>query len=104
MAAPTTKKPPTQTAGVQGIAATPIVMNKAPAQAVPWPRLAALPPFQMFAAEHKPGDIRDSEAHALAFARETAAVVGDLVLLEQFKAWHAASGYWPKEDHTGKAL
>lgn len=101
--APATK-PPAQVAGVVGIAATPITMNEpAPelARAIDWPKVAGLPPFQMFAAERMRNTTgKDSFDHALEFVRARGA--GQDVL-DEYEAWHAAKGYWPSETPYGEA-
>lgn len=96
-------KPPTQVAGVSGIASTPVTMNEPP-QSIDWARLVTLPPFQMWAAQrmatlHAGG--RNSEEHArdvvqrLGMGRE---------VFEKYAVWHAAKGYWPNEDPFGRSL
>ena len=78
-------KPPTQIAGVQGIAAT-----RFPADEVIQKRLrnrlAGLPPFQMFAAEKR--------------QLPTALVLQDDAV-QEYMSWHAAKGYWPNETPFG---
>ena len=93
-------KPPTQVAGVVGIASTPITMNEPP-QAIDWARLVTLPPFQMFAAERvRNADGADSQEHARGVIRD----LHQAGLFEAYAQWHAAKGYWPGEDPYGRSL
>ena len=93
-------KPPTQVAGVQGIAAERITMNDAPINSIPWHFIAELPPFQMFAAERMRNTSgKDSEAHAQDFIRVKGAGQD---LFDNYAAWHAAKGYWPNETPMGE--
>lgn len=92
-------KPPTQVAGVTGIAAEKIEMNEAPANALPWPFIASLPPFQMYAVEKMRNTSgKDSQAHAEDFIR---AMGGGQDLFNAYVDWHAAKGYWPGESPLG---
>ena len=68
-------KPPTQYAGVVGIEPKPIELTPA-RPVIDWRAIAALPPFQMFAAEVAPNTTAaDSLAHAVAVVR----AAGDLL-------------------------
>ena len=97
-----TPKPPTQVAGVQGIAAERISMNEAPTTSIPWLDIAGLPPFQMFAAERlRNTSGKDSMEHAMDFIKGKGS--GQDVF-DEYAAWHAGKGYWPNEDPYGKAL
>lgn len=94
-------KPPTQVAGVSGIAPEKLVMNEAPTSAIPWPYIASLPPFQMFAAERQRNTSgKDSELHAQDFIRAKGAGQD---LFDDYAAWHEAKGYWPRETPCGEA-
>lgn len=96
-----TTKPPTQVAGVVGIAPTPITMNEPQAKAIHWPAIAALPPFQMFAAERMRNTSgKDSELHAQDFIRSKG---HEQDLFDEYAAWHTAKGYWPGETPMGVA-
>ena len=94
-------KPPTQVAGVSGIAATPVTMHQdAQGIAVDWRAIVALPPFQMFAAERMRNTRwKDSEEHAREYVR---AQGGGADLFQAYSLWHEASGYWPGEDAFGR--
>lgn len=95
-----TTKPPTQVAGVVGIAPTPITMNEPQAQAIHWPAIAALPPFQMFAAERMRNTSgKDSMEHALDYVRGMGAAPD---VLQAYEAWHTNKGYWPNETPYGE--
>lgn len=88
------EKPPTQVAGVVGIDATPITMNTPP-ERIDWRAVVALPPFQMYAAERMRNTSgKDSQEHAWDYVR--AQGLGADVL-EGYRQWHAAKGYWPSE-------
>lgn len=78
-------KPPTQIAGVQGIAATQFAAGNPPP--INRTRLAGLPPFQMFAAEKR--------------QLPTALVLQDDAV-QEYMAWHKAKGYWPNETPMGQ--
>ncbi len=92
-------KPPTQVAGVTGIAAEKIEMNEAPANAIPWPFIASLPPFQMFAAERMRNTSgKDSAEHSTDFIK---AMGAGQDLFDGYVQWHAAKGYWPGETPMG---
>lgn len=92
------KKPPTQVAGVEGIAPTPIELT--PQRAViDWPHLFGLPPFQMFAIEQARKSADDVMAWMPEWAREHES---EQALFEDYCQWHAAKGYWPNEDPLGR--
>ena len=94
-------KPPTQIAGVSGIAAVPVVMNEPPtAPSVDWTRVVNLPVFQMYAAElqRNHGGL-DSKRHAEEVVRDKGA---GLDLFNAYCDWHKAKGYWPNETPLGK--
>lgn len=91
-------KPPTQVAGVQGIAPVPIV-PPAPPERIDWKRLVSLPPFQMFAAEHGAGPYHGQPE------REITEWLGqaDLqVVFGEYCQWHKAKGLWPNETPYGR--
>lgn len=93
-------KPPTQTAGVQGIAAIPVVLTPEPATRINWSVVFALPPFQMYAAERARRSHGDVMAWMPSWAREH----GEQDLYEDYCKWHAEKGCWPNEDPTGRAI
>ena len=81
-------KPPTQIAGVQGIAATRFPAD----EVIPKrfrDRLAGLPPFQMFAAEKR---------------QLPAALVLQDDAVQEYMEWHKAKGYWPNETPFGELI
>lgn len=92
-------KPPPIVLDVAGIDATPIKYAASPL-AVDWRRIAALPPFQMFAAEHEPNASGvDSLAHAANVIRASGS---GAELLTAYEEWHQAKGHWPNETPTGE--
>ena len=100
----TKKKPPTQTAGVSGIAPKPIELTPAQPQQIDWRRLCELPPFQMFVVEREP-------KLAEQFANDNYQAVREWLvrhvmedLSQQYCAWHAAKGYWPNETPAGELI
>ena len=99
-----TEKPPTQVAGVVGIAPKPIVLTPAPEQRVNWRAFAALPPFQMFLAEHDGPNQTGKNSHewATEVAVRLATAVNDNALLDEYSAWHKSKGYWPGETPFGQ--
>ena len=93
-------KPPTQYAGVVGIEPKPIELTPA-RPVIDWHAVAALPPFQMFAAERMRNTSgKDSMDHALDYVRGMGAAPD---LLQAYEAWHTAKGYWPNETPLGDA-
>lgn len=96
-------KPPTQIAGVSGIAVVPLVMNEPPAApSVDWARVVSLPVFQMYAAERQRNTSGlDSKRHAEEVVRDNGA---GLDLFAAYCSWHKAKGYWPNETPLGEAI
>ena len=92
-------KPPTQYAGVVGIEPKPIVLTP-DRPVIDWHAVAALPPFQMFAAERMRNTSgKDSMDHALDYVRGMGAAPD---LLQAYEAWHADKGCWPGETALGE--
>ncbi len=90
-------KPPTQVAGVQGIAAIPVVLTPEPPSRINWTVVFGLPPFQMFAVESAgmaPGDV-------MAWIKPWAHQHDERELYDKYCKWHAAKGYWPDETPLG---
>lgn len=96
----TKKKPPTQVAGVEGIAPKPIELTPAQPARIDWRLLFGLPPFQMFAVEKsgKPA------ADVVAWLPEWVGTSEQQALYDDYCQWHAAKGYWPNEDPLGGLL
>ena len=95
----TDQKPPTQYAGVVGIEPKPIVLTP-DRPVIDWHAVAALPPFQMFAAERMRNTSgKDSMDHALDYVRGMGAAPD---LLQAYEAWHADKGCWPGETALGE--
>lgn len=96
-------KPEPIRVGVEGIAPKPLVLTPERPR-IDWAHLAALPPFQMFMAERRPGSMAGKDSFAAAFeaALTLAAQSGDAVLLDEYATWHTAKGYWPGETHLGE--
>lgn len=107
----TAKKPPTQVAGVEGIAPKPIVLTPEQPKQIDWQRIIGLPPFQMFAIEKE-----KSLLHVFTVphgGRESRAEVKEKQLQEwlarhdpddlyqQYCNWHKAKGCWPEETPLG---
>lgn len=109
------KKPPTQVAGVEGIAPKPIELTPTKPveqeQQVDWAKLCELPPFQMFAVECDP-----FLGAAFEYSQDDDGIVlwerSDRLntwlhtyipedLYKQYCDWHAAKGYWPNETPMG---
>ena len=97
------KKPPTQVASAEGIAAVPVTMNEPePAKSIDWRKLCALPPFQMFVHERTPCPPEgDSERWAFNYVTRFIQEVDESVLLDKYIAWHRAKGCWPNETPFG---
>ena len=97
----TTKKPPTQTAGVSGIdghggmGAVPIDPVQ---QHVNWNKLVGLPAFEMFVYEQS-GQQAGATANDWVITRRAA--LSDSVLYEQYAKWHKEKGLWLNETPFG---
>ena len=112
----TKKKPPTQTAGVAGIAAIPIVITpEQKEQTIDWAKLCELPTFQMFAIEREPSlngafEYVRGENDSVALWEKCEPLNAWLTshepedLYKQYCAWHAAKGHWPNETPMGDII
>ena len=109
------KKPPTQVAGVEGIAPKPVTMNDQPERTlrVDMVALIKLPPFQMYTVER--GYLSQGEIEmATGFqGPNTMRVMQNLVtragndlnaLYDDYCQWHRDKGYWPNESPAGELL
>ena len=107
-------KPPTQVAGVEGIAPKPIVLTPEPNN-IDWARISELPPFQMFAVEREPKLSRVLESRGESNHRPERFMDSEQAiawmaqyepddLYQQYCDWHAAKGYWPNETPYGEAI
>ena len=92
-------KPEPIRVGVEGIAPKPLVLTPERPR-IDWAHLAALPPFQMFAAERMRNTSgKDSMEHALDYVRGMGAAPD---VLQAYEAWHDKKGYWPNETPYGE--
>jgi hypothetical protein len=85
-----TVKPPPIVVGVQGFVATTTKADEvptAPALLIDWEALTGLPAFQMFVAEKKGGEVRESPD-----------------FYAEYCDWHEAKGYWPNETPMGRLI
>ena len=104
----TKKKPPTQTAGVSGIAPKPIELTPAQPARIDWTHLLSLPPFQMFVIEKQyASDAEVSLANGTHGPHREGAISsiiqrGGDDLHAEYYTWHEAKGYWPNETPTGE--
>ena len=95
-----TPKPPTQIAGVQGIAPKPIELTPERPR-IDWAHLFGLPPFQMYAVERA----RKSPADVMAWMQDWArSHESEQALFDDYCQWHAAKGCWPNEDPMGRII
>lgn len=103
---PRAKKPPTQTAGVNGIDGHG-GMGEATEQSIPnntyidWFKLVDLPAFEMFVAE------QSGLRHGVTMSnwvKQRRATLSDSVLYNQYAAWHEAKGLWVGESPTGQVI
>lgn len=98
------KKPPTQTAGVNGIDGHG-GMGEAPKQSIPnnacidWFKLVDLPAFQMFVAEQSGLTYGVTMSN---WIKERRTALGDKALYELYAKWHNDKGYWVNETPTGE--
>lgn len=68
---------------------------------IDWNRLAAFPPFQMFACE-KTGNATDSiEFWILGFIHESVTKQGEKPTFNAYCTWHDNKGYWKNETVYG---
>lgn len=103
---PRAKKPPTQTAGVNGIdghggmgeAREPAIPNNA---YIDWFKLVDLPAFEMFVFEQSGLDVG---AAARDWVKQRRASLSDSVLYDQYAIWHEKKGLWLNETPTGKVI
>ncbi|QXN70901.1 hypothetical protein DARTUKUTA_48 [Bacillus phage vB_BspP_Dartukuta] len=93
-------KPPTQVAGVEGIAPKPIVLTPESSK-IDWARIIQLPPFQMFAVERARKSAADVMAWMPAWAREHES---EQALFDDYCQWHKEKGYWPAETPMGELI
>lgn len=103
------RKPPTQIAGVQGIAPKPIELTPA-RQPIDWMRLSGLPPFQMYLRETRRASLSEIARIADAANRDRQiealmAVIDRLgpQLYDEYAEWHREKGCWPHETPMGEA-
>lgn len=101
------KKPPTQTAGVNGIDAHGSMGEAPPAQSIPnnayidWFKIVDLPAFQMFISEQSglTNGVVMSD-----WIKERRATLSDSVLYDQYAEWHKAKGLWLDETPSGRLI
>ena len=94
-------KPPTQVAGVVGIAPQK-QKGEEQAQPVDLLRLAGLPPFQMFVTEVTGGTHEDFGKMAEDYIHLPRSAADMQRMLNDYSDWHAAKGLWPNEDPLGR--
>lgn len=109
----TKKKPPTQIAGVKGIAPKPIELTPAQPEQFNWAKILELPPFQMFAVEQEPslsvafGNILSNGIPLWEQHKSIDAWLHTYQpeeLYRQYAEWHLAKGYWPNETPDGQLI
>ena len=96
-------KPPTQVAGVEGIAPKPIVLTPESSK-IDWARIIQLPPFQMFAVERKPSLANKFEGQGLDSVTAWMAQCEPDDLYQQYCDWHKDKGCWPNETPCGELI
>ena len=100
------KKPPTQTAGVNGIDAHG-GMGEAPEQSIPnnayidWGKLINLPAFELFVLEESG---QGAGSSASEWVKQRRSTMGDDKLYDLYANWHKAKGLWANESPTGKLI
>lgn len=94
-------KPSAQVAGVQGFEAF-TAEPSLPDKRMDWPRIVALPAFQMFMVEiHKvcPDWATSPQNYAETFSE------GEMqAFYSEYCDWHKNKGYWPNETPCGKLI
>lgn len=94
------EKPAPMVIGVSGFQAD-IYGNDPNEDRIDWNRLAAFPPFQMFACE-KSGNATDSiELWILGFIHESVTKQGEQPFFNAYSEWHENKGYWKNETVYG---
>lgn len=94
------EKPAPMVIGVSGFQAD-VYGNDPNEDCIDWNRLAAFPPFQMFACE-KSGDATDSiELWILGFIHESVTKQGEQPFFNAYSEWHENKGYWKNETVYG---
>lgn len=101
MSVTTKTKPPTQAAGVQGIAPVPIELTPAAPEKVDWRRLIGLPSFQMFADERGAGPYHGQPEREIT---EWLSQADRQVVFAEYCQWHEQKGYWPNETPYGELI
>lgn len=96
-------KPPTQVAGVEGIAPKPIVLTPESSK-IDWARIIQLPPFQMFAVEICPNLAGNFDDQGLACVHAWMAQYEPEELYASYCEWHKTKGYWPNESAMGELI
>ncbi|PKH81157.1 hypothetical protein [Psychrobacter sp. 4Bb] len=98
------KKPPTQTAGVNGINAHG-GMGEAPHEPlqnyVNWQKLIGLPAFEMFVFEQSG---QSAGATADEWVKNRRAAISDDMLYKQYAEWHKNKGLWAGESPAGDVI
>lgn len=94
-------KPSAQVAGVQGFEAF-TAEPSLPDKRMDWPRIVALPAFQMFMVEAQGRStdwVTNPQNYANAFTDAQMQT-----LYNEYCDWHKAKGYWPNETPCGKLI
>jgi hypothetical protein len=99
MSEETTPQPPAQKLDVAGFESHgPMGSSK-----IDWPRLAKLPPFQMFIEEHAPNTLGEpADKFAMLCTAKMCEMVAPDAFYASYVAWHGAKGYWPHETPDGR--
>lgn len=95
------KKPPTQTAGVEGFVAFETKPDEPFQQYIDWRKLTALPAFEMFVQEQS-GFSNGSNADE--WMADRRAAIGDDKLYGLYAQWHSDKGYWVNETPVGNLI
>ena len=99
-AQPVAEKPAPMVIGASGFQGD-VYGNDPYQERIDWNRLAAFPPFQMFACE-KTGNATDSiEFWILGFIHESVTKQGEQPMFNAYCAWHKNKGYWKNETVYG---
>lgn len=101
-----TKKPPAQVAGVQGFNAFTTPADEVKQANIDWQKLAGLPPFQMFIAEHYPDKVSlfNGTVNVTANWVKQMITEKDSDLYQRYCDWHTAKGYWKGETPMGDVI
>lgn len=92
------EKPPAQIISAGGFS-----VSKPMGEAIDWPALFRLPPFQKFVDEQAPNRMGvPSDMYSAQFTQHACEQMGAEAFYARYCEWHARTGMWPRERPDGK--